>query len=757
MTHPYQDPSRPVADRVTDLLARMTLDEKVAQLTQIGVGGLPAEAGAKDALDKELAHGPGVLCVNFCEPLADNAGKIRTAQHYLRTQSRLGIPALVCCEAIHGVMAPGATTYPQALALGATWDPALVREMGVQIARETAAAGVNQVLSPVLDLGRDPRYGRIEECYGECPTLVSRMGNAYITGMQGANAQAGLAPDKVYCMAKHFAGYSIPANGINIAPVLIGEREMRGLHLVPFEAAIREAGVMGVMPSYNAVDGMPSHASRWLLNDLLRDEWGFAGYVYSDWGGIEMNCVHRVAADRAEAARLALEAGVDIDAPTPVCYSLIPELIRTGRLDAALLDRAVARVLRAKFVAGLFDGRRNEGDPEAVKAIIRCPEHVAHARRLAEESIILLKNEAALLPLDAARLRNLAVIGPNADQVQFGDYSWTKSNRHGINVLQALKTELGGRVTIRYAKGCDLAGLSTDGFAEAVAAARASEAAVVVLGDTSIIYSGVGWEDATVPMATVGEGCDVSNPVPPGVQEDLARAVIATGTPTIVVLLNGRPYCIPWLKEHAAAIVEAFYPGEMQGPALVDVLFGKVNPSGRLPVTVAQSAGHIPCTYDFGPYGRGYYHKPGAPGAPGRDYVFDSPDPLWAFGYGLSYTRFSYSGLEIRTPRVAAAGGSLELAFKVANDGDRTGKVVAQVYWRDLVAQVAPPEKRLLRFEKIELRPGETREVSLTVPVGEFRSLTVDGRWIIDPGEIEIQVGDNAEAISLKGVFAIHG
>jgi beta-glucosidase len=288
-----------------------------------------------------------------------------------------------------------------------------------------------------------------------------------------------------------------------------------------------------------------------------------------------------------------------------------------------------------------------------------------------------------------------------------------------------------------------------------VQAARESEAAVVVLGDTSIIYSGVGWEDPTVPMATVGEGCDVNDPVPPGVQADLARAIIETGTPTIVILLNGRPYCIPWLKDHAAAIVEAFYPGEVQGPALVDILFGKVNPSGRLPVTIARSAGHIPCTYDFGPYGRGYYHKPGEPGKPGRDYVFDSPDPLWPFGFGLSYTRFKYSDLEIGTAHVAAFGGTLELGFKVTNDGERPGKVVPQVYWRDLVAQVAPPEKRLLRFEKFELKPGESRTVTFAVPVAEFRSLSIDGRWIIEPGEVEIQVGDHAEAVSLKGLFTI--
>lgn len=751
----YKNPSVPVDDRVRDLLSLMTLDEKIAQLTQVGVGEIPLGPAAETFLAKEWSHAPGILCVNFCETLADNAAKIHSAQQHLRSKSRLGIPALVCCEALHGVMALGATIYPQSIALGATWNPSLVKEMAGQIARETSAAGVNVVLAPVLDLGRDPRYGRIEETYGECPTLVSQFGVAYITGMQGEDAPSGLPANKVYCTAKHFAGYSIPPNGINIAPVPIGERQMRTHHLVPFEAAVTEAHAMAIMPAYNAVDGIPSHANHWLLTQVLREEWGFAGFVYSDWGGIEMNCVHRVASDHADATRMALIAGVDIEAPKLLCYKTIPQLIQDGHLDISILDRAVARVLRAKLLAGLFDNKRPDGNAEAVKKVIRCPEHIALSRKLADESIILLKNDSNLLPLNAAAIKSIAVIGPNAAQVQFGDYSWTKSNQHGINFLQALQSQLAGKLKINYAKGCDLVGLSTNGFDDAVKAARESDVAVVVLGDTSIIYSGVGWEDPTVPMATVGEGCDVNNPVPPGIQEDLVKAVVAAGKPTIVILLNGRPYCIPWMKDHVTAIIEAFYPGEEQGHALVDILFGHVNPSGRLPVTIARSAGHIPCTYDFQPYGRGYYHKPGSPGNPGRDYVFDVPDPLWPFGFGLSYTTFTYSTLRIETKAVPAKDGRLKFSFAVTNTGSRPGKVVPQVYWRDLVASITPPEKRLLRFEKLELQPGEIRPLSFEVPVNEFRSLTADMRWINEPGDIEIQIGDSAESVSLSGRFAI--
>ncbi|MBI2497235.1 MAG: glycoside hydrolase family 3 C-terminal domain-containing protein [Opitutae bacterium] len=348
------------------------------------------------------------------------------------------------------------------------------------------------------------------------------------------------------------------------------------------------------------------------------------------------------------------------------------------------------------------------------------------------------------------------VIGPNADQVAFGDYSWTKANRDGVSVLQALKSRLGDRVEIRYAKGCDLVGLSTEGFAAAEAAARQSDLAVVVIGDTSMILSGVGWEDPALPArGTVGEGFDVDNPVPPGVQEDLVKAVVATGKPTVVVLLNGRPYCLPWMHDHVPALLEAFYPGEQQGHAIVDILFGRVNPSGRLPVTLAHSAGQIPCTYDFKPFGRGYYHQPGSPDRMGRDYVFASPAPLWPFGFGLSYTQFAYSGLKIHTPEIPARDGVLRFSFTVTNTGAVAGKVVAQVYWRDLVARVTPPEKRLLHFAKVELQAGESRELEGNIPVDTFRNLTGDMRWVVDPREIEIQVGDNAEDIRETGRFTI--
>jgi beta-glucosidase len=388
--------------------------------------------------------------------------------------------------------------------------------------------------------------------------------------------------------------------------------------------------------------------------------------------------------------------------------------------------------------------------------VLHTPEHIATSRKLANEGIILLKNQGNLLPLDAGKIKSIAVIGPNADQVQFGDYSWSKSNKHGINFLQALKSQYAGKIAINYAKGCDLVGQSTDGFAEAAKAASASDVAVVVIGDTSMIFSGVGWEDPTLPAnGTVGEGFDVTNPVPPGVQEELVKAVVAAGKPTVVILLNGRPYCLPWMHDNVPAIVEAFYPGEQQGSSLVDILFGKVNPSGHLPVTLARSVGQLPCTYDFKGFGRGYYHQPGSTTKPGRDYVFDSPAPLWPFGFGLSYTTFAVSDLNVSTDTVQVKYGLLKFSFEMKNTGKVPGATVAQAYWRQLEGDIAPPEKRLLRFERVELQPGESRTVSYEVPSGEFRSLSVDKHWEIMPGPIEIQIGDNAESITAKKRFVL--
>ena len=755
---PYRDPARPVDERVRDLLGRMSLEEKLEQLTQKGADQIEMQDGLADEASLQKLFGDrsvGVLCVKFGDDLFESARRLSAGQKYLREKTRLGIPALTVNEGLHGVLARGATIYPQFIALGCTWNPPLAERLGAQISREAAAAGVNHLLTPMVEVIRDPRWGRVEECIGESPFLVARMCSAYTLGIQGDLRTNRLAPDKALAMLKTFAGYSAPVNGINIGPCLLGERELRTYYLPPVEAVIRETGVLAVMPSYNEVDGVPSHANRWLLEDVLRGELGFRGYTYSDWGGVIMNAnLHHVAGSPAEAAAMALTAGVDLEAPGPDCFRHLAGLVQTGRLAESEIDKAASRVLRVKFLAGLFDGRPDAALDELPK-IARSVDHVALSRQIAEESIVLLKNDRGLLPLDPAQIKSLAVVGPNADQVQFGDYCWSKSNRDGVTVLRGLGERVGDQVVIHYAKGCDLTGQATDGFAAAVQAAKQSDVVVVVLGDTSMILSGVGWEDPTLPASgTVGEGYDVTDPVPPGAQQDLVRAVLAVGKPVVVVFLNGRPYSVPWMNQQVPAIIEAFYPGEQQGYAVADVLLGRVNPSGRLSMTVPQSAGHIPTVHDYKPSGRGYYHRPGSPEQLGRDYVFSSPDPLWAFGFGLSYTTFEYTDLQVETPAIGPDAAAT-VRFVVTNTGGRAGKEVAQVYIRDEVSSVTTPVMRLGGFEKLELSPGESRTVTVTVPPSELALWNVAMKRVVEPGWFGVLVGASAADIRLQGRFEV--
>ncbi len=760
---PYQSPAVPIEERITDLLKRMTLEEKVAQLheqpKQFEIQDSKVTAESLQNTFKGMSYG----CISG--PFGDHARNIaihnRDAQEYALTRTRLGIPFLTVIETLHGGLSLGTTIYPQTIAQGSTWNPALIREMASTIASEIRACGVVQSLSPMATLARDPRWGRVEECFGECPYLVSRFVVAYIEGMQGVNlSEEPLPRDKMLCMSKVLAGYEMPRAGINIAGASIGEREMRSLYLVPHEAAVKEAHVAALMPSYNCVDGVPAHANRWLLTTVLRDEWGFRGYLYADWGGVSfLHELHQVAPTPADAALMAITAGMDLEAPTPAGYQHLPRLVREGRVPMELIDRSVVRVLRTKFRAGLFDSGHKAVAVEALDEYLHTQEMVALARRVAEESVILLKNDNALLPLNARALRRVAVIGPNADQVQFGDYSATKDNSAGVTILEAVREqgkESGFEVT--YARGCDWVGSDTSGFSKAVKTAGESDVALVVVGDTSMNIGGGlpgGQADRSIgKLATVGEGYDRTDLTIPGPQEDLVKAIQATGTPVVLVLVNGRPFSIPWMNDHIPAIVEAFYPGEEGGHAIADILFGKVNPSGRLPVSVARSVGHIPTVYDFEPADRGVYHKPGTLEEPGRDYVFSSPDPLWPFGYGLSYTTFDYSDLKIDSPLITATS-EVSISFVVHNTGDREGKEVAQVYYRDAYSSTVTPNRRLIRFQKVSLKPGESRRLHFTIPAHELAIWNARMVRIVEPGAFNLMVGASAEDIKLTGHFQI--
>jgi beta-glucosidase len=499
-----------------------------------------------------------------------------------------------------------------------------------------------------------------------------------------------------------------------------------------------------------------------LLTTVLREEWGFDGYTYSDWGGVRFNqTLHGVAADPGDAARIALRAGVDLEAPGPDCYQYLPAMVESGQIDLETIDQAVSRVLRTKFRAGLFDDVNSQPAVESLGEFVHTPSQVALARRVAEESVILLKNEANLLPLDPASLKSIAVIGPNADQVQFGDYSATKDNSKGVTVLEALREWASSSgFQVQVSRGCDWVGSERSGFDEAVNLAKASDLAVVVVGDTSMNIGGGlpgGDTDRSIGrLATVGEGYDRTELTLPGVQEELVRAVHATGKPTVVVLVHGRPLAVGWIKENVPAILDVYYPGEEGGHAVADVIFGRVNPSGRLPVSVPQSAGHVPTTYDYEPADRGYYHVRGTPEKPGRDYVFSSPDPLWAFGYGLSYTSFEYSDLAVETPAVSPEG-EVRFSFTVTNVGTREGKEVAQVYYRDVVSSVITPNRRLIRFLKVNLAPGERRRLSFSVRADELALWNREMKRVVEPGGFSLLVGASAEDIRLEGAFEVTG
>ena len=744
----YKDANAPVEARVEDLLGRMTLEEKVDQMCMVGLGHV--------ARTKRM-YG---TCDSPFESVENIARISEAARRQSRDSTRLGIPTIQVAECLHGLLAYGTTIFPQAIAQGSTWNPELIEEMASAIAEEASAAGVDQALSPLFDLIRDARYGRNEECYSEDPYLTGKMGVAFVTGMQGSPTitKDRIPEGKIMCTAKHFAAYSIPWAGLNLAPASVGERELRSLHLVPFEMAVKEGNVYSVMPSYNEIDGIPAHANHFLLTEVLRDEWNFPGYTFSDYGsGSHLYNFHHVAANNKEAAEMAINAGLDVEAARPDIYPQLLSLVKDGKISEEQIDRAVRRILTTKFKAGLFE--KAEVDPTKAQYKLRTPEHVALAQQIAEESIVLLKNDDSLLPLDKSKIKSIAVIGPNADQVQYGDYSYTRDNKSGVTILEGLKEYLGDDVKVNYAKGCGITSLDKSGFDEAVDAVKQSDVAVVVLGETSVILSGLGWgrgpgEDESQDPFTTGEGYDLTDINPIGVQRELLQAIHATGKPIVLVLVHGRPWSIGWEKENIHAILEAWYPGEKGGNAVANILFGEVNPSGRLNATFPQSVGHIPVFYNYKPSAKGINREPGTPEKPGRDYVFSSPDPLFAFGHGLSYTDFNYSDMKV-TDNVGT-DGTIEATVTVTNTGNRKGKEVVQLYVNDKVSSVTTPVMELKRFEKIELAPGESKEVTFRLPATELGLWNSRMEYVTEPGEFEIMVGKSSDNIQCRETVTVN-
>lgn len=735
---PYQQAGLPVSQRVDDLMKRMTLEEKIAQIRHLHSWDIFNE----QTLDKEkLTAVVGETGYGFVEgfPLTGEncRSSMREIQEYMLTRTRLGIPAFTVAESLHGSAHEGSTIFPQNIALGSTFNPDLAYRRACMTADDLHAQGMRQVLAPCIDVVRDLRWGRVEESYGEDPFLCGIFAQSEVKGY----LDNGISP-----MLKHYGPHGNPLGGLNLASVDCGLYDLHAVYLKPFEMVLRHLPVYAVMSTYNSWNRIPNSASRYLLTDILRDRWGFKGYVYSDWGAIEMlETFHHTAANKAEAATQALTAGLDVEASSE-CYPELSRLVREGKLDESYIDTAVHRVLTAKFECGLFEDPY--GDKHATSGEMHSPRSVELSRQIAEESIVLLKNEDNLLPLDMNKLTSIAVIGPNADQVQFGDYTWSRDNKDGITPLQGIKALAGEKVRINYAVGCSMMSRDTIGIGEAVEAALKSDVAVIFCGSSSASLA----RDYT--RTNCGEGFDLSDLSLTGAQGDLIRAVYATGKPVILVLVSGKPFAIPWEKEHIPAIVAQWYGGEQEGHAIADVLFGKVNPSGHLTYSFPQSVGHLPVYYNHLPSDKGFYKRPGSYEQSGRDYVFSSPEPLWAFGHGLSYTTFSFDKMECNK-NVYASGDTIEVKVQVRNTGQRTGKEVVQLYVRDLVSSVVTPVKQLKAFAKPELRPGEQKGVTLRVPVSELCLIDKDGNPFLESGEFEIQVGNASDCILQKQVISV--
>jgi beta-glucosidase len=662
-----------------------------------------------------------------------------TVQKWMRENTRLGIPVLFHDECLHGHVAPKGTSYPQAIALASTWDPSLLHEIFTATAAEARARGVQQCLAPVLDLARDPRWGRTEETYGEDPYLVSHLGIAAITGYQGTGP--GIDKAHVMATAKHFAVHGQPEGGTNVGPANYSERTIREYWLKPFEAAVKQAHVATVMPSYNEIDGIPSHSNKHLLLDILRQEWGFQGLVTSDYfGPTELRTVHHIVASEDEAGRLAFESGVDVELPFNQAYGSLVEQVKAGKVAEADVDRSTARVLRAKFATGLFDDPYVS--PDYAEKITNSPEHQQLALKAAHEAIILLKNQNNLLPLPKNKYKRIAVIGPNAAGLHLGGYS--NQPGRGVSLLAGIRNKVGSSAEIFYAVGCKITESDPDWNADKVVLgdpvlnAQRIDEAVKVAQKAEVVILALGGNEQTSREAwAVNHPGDRDNLDLLGNQDDLVKAILATGKPTIVFLQHGRPNSINYIAEQVPAILDGWYLGQEGGTAIADVFFGDYNPAGRLPITVPRSAGQLP---DY------YYQKPSAK----REYLGSTVLPLFPFGWGLSYSTFKYANLRA-TPDSIGPQGRTTVSAEVVNSGAVRGDEVVQLYIRDEVSSVTRPIKELRGFRRITLNPGEAKTVEFSLGPDELSFLNGDMHRVVEPGAFTIMVGGNSvDLISTK-------
>ena len=746
----YRDAKQPVDVRVADLLCRMTPAEKVAQIESVNWDrthiydaktGLFSPSQAR----RLMPHGIGEITRPGDKHEAREATELaNAAQKFLVEETRLGIPAILHEEALHGFVAPGATSFPQAIALAATFDPALAEEVFTVAARQMRARGVQHALAPVVDVARDPRWGRIEETYGEDTFLVTRMGVAAVYGFQGRRTSADAPIDETHVMAtlKHMTGHGYAEGGRNGAPAIASPRSLREAFLPPFEAAIREAHALSVMASQNEIDGIPSHENHWLITDLLRGEWGFRGVLVSDYSGVAaLERKHHVVPDLPTAGRIALWAGVDIELPEPEGFpSLIADLA-AGRITQSMLDQAVSRVLRAKFLLGLFEQPYTRRTPEPER-----PADRALALRAAEEAIVLLKNDGGLLPINKAKIKSVAVIGPNADACHLGGYSGKPDKV--VSVLDGLRARLGDKVKVALAQGCGLtvgnrgwtddAVTLSDPAEDARLVAEAGKLAKTV--DLNVLVLGGNEQLSREAWADDHRGDRMGLELV-GAQMDLARAVLASGRPTVVVLIHGGPLAISELARKAPAILDGFYLGEETGTAVANVLFGDADPAGRLPWTIPRTSGAVPAYYN---------HKPSAE----RPYLFEEPGPLWAFGHGLGYTTFRYDPVKLNPGRISPDGHST-VTVNVTNTGKRTGDEVVQLYVHDVVSSVTRPVKELRGFSRIHLKAGESKHVEWKLGPADLALYDRDMKHVVEPGKFDILVGASSADIRQKATLEV--
>ncbi|MDD3655860.1 MAG: glycoside hydrolase family 3 N-terminal domain-containing protein [Atribacterota bacterium] len=748
--------------KVQHLLSRMTLEEKIAQLGSVWIYEiLEGNSFSQGKAKKLMKHGIGQVtrlggASNFSP--VESARIANKIQKFLLKDTRLGIPAIIHEESCCGYMAKGATCFPQAIGVASTWQPELVKEMAVVIREQMKSVGAHQALAPVLDITRDARWGRVEETFGEDPYLVSIMGLHYIVGIQGNDWKEG-----IMATAKHFVGYGLSEGGMNWAPVHIPPREMQEVFLLPFEVAVKEAKVAAIMPAYHELDGIPCHSSTELLRDILRQQWGFDGLVVSDYFAINMlKETHLIASNKENAARLAIEAGVDIELPSTDCYGKpLKDLLQKGKIDEQLINESVARILKKKFLLGIFNNP--SVDENKSSKVFDTPKQRNLAHRIAQESIVLLKNENNILPLKKG-FSSISVIGPNAHSARniIGDYAYPchieslldmkKDDKFNtpipskvemdnnfipiLTVLEGIKEKVNKDTKIFYAEGCAVLDDSRAGFSEALEYVRKAEVAIVVVGDKS----------GLIDDCTSGETRDRASLNLPGVQEELIKEIHKTGTPIILVLINGRPLSINWAARYIPAIIEAWLPGEEGARAIADVLFGDYNPGGKLPISFPRSVGQVPVYYNHKPSGGRSHWK--------EDYVEMSSKPLFPFGHGLSYTNFEYSNMVI-TPRTVSRDSQVKISVDIKNIGSSTGDEVIQLYVHNRQSTITRPLKELKGFKRITLKPGKKKTVYFILLSEQLGFYNKEFKYVVEPATVKVMIGSSSEHIRLVDEYEI--